>query len=292
MKGHKNFDFVDVSLKSDTRLFIDPCLIERANDTWSLEAAKVMNIFFDCLFQAFQTGDPNYIYPLLAHAGEQNATRLGFGTGENGKGKTERGMFESLRELSRLSRNIPTIGKVQDIPVFVKGVAEDCLSDLLTNILYEQLNAFTAQQMAKWKYPTQGEKMFWTFDAGNRQWIQVVRPTWFLDGKEILLVPKWIVRKNFLFKARQYLNAVIIERIRDDNGWQDLKKIDVWNNFPRIGPHWEYEKVIEYTREHPDVLLEYHRKIPQYYKRKNGIMLDDDLDKVVYAQILAITQEK
>jgi len=282
MKGHKNFDFVDVSLKSDTRLFIDPCLIECAKDTWSLKATNVMSTFFECLFQAFQADDPRAVHILLAHAGEQNATRLGFGNGENGKGKTAEGLFESLRELSRLSREIPTIGKVQDIPVLVKGVAEDCMSDLLTNILYEQLNAFTAQQMAKWKYSAQGEKMFWTFDANNREWIQVVRPTWFLNGKEILLVPKWIVRKNFLFKAHQYLNVVIIERIRDDNGWQDLKKIDVWNNFPRTGKHWEYEKVIEYTKEHPDALLEYHRRIQKYYGRANGIMTDDALDKVVY----------
>ncbi|MBQ5803489.1 MAG: hypothetical protein IIW25_04585, partial [Bacteroidales bacterium] len=39
------------------------------------------------------------------------------------------------------------ISKGEDIPVLVEGFAEDSMSDLLTNILHEQLNEFTAQQM-------------------------------------------------------------------------------------------------------------------------------------------------
>ncbi len=40
-KGHENFNFVDVDLSDDIRLFIDPLLIEGADDPWSREANAV-----------------------------------------------------------------------------------------------------------------------------------------------------------------------------------------------------------------------------------------------------------
>ena len=248
MKGHKNYEFVDAFLNGDNRLFIDPCMIERAEDPWSKNAANTMRVFFDCLFEGLRERTL-YTSGLLSHAGEQNATKLGYGNGYNGKGKTAEGLWDCIRGLSLLIHDIPTISRAQDIPVLVEGFAEDCMSDLLTNILHEPLNTFTCEQMSAWGCSPQGEKTIWTFDATIKEWIQVARPCWYHNGKELLLVPKWIVRKNFLFKAHQYLYSVIIERIKKANGWDDLKKVDIWNNLPRISEHWEYDIVIDYTRE-------------------------------------------
>ncbi len=285
IKGHHNFDFVDAYLDGDNRLFIDPCMIEGADDPWSLNASCVMQAFFDCLFQGFRTKDIQH-GDLLSHANEQNATKLGYGNGDNGKGKTEEGLWDSLKGLSMLVNEIPTISRAQDVPVLVEGFAEDCMSDLLTNILHDPLNSFTCEQMSKWGCPPQGEKIIWTFDVGCREWIQVVRPCWYYGEKELLLVPKWIVRRNFLFKAHQYLYCIIVERMRNANGWDDLKKVDVWNNIPRKSEHWEYDTVISYSKEHPDALSEYHSRMPQYYHRTNGCMTDEDLDYAVYGHTI------
>ena len=284
-RGHANFEFVDVYLNGDNRLFIDPCLIDRLDDPWSLKASEQMKTFFDCLFEGFRKNNI-YTGSLLSHAGEQNATKLGYGNGENGKGKTAEGLWDSLKSLSVLMHDIPTICCVQDIPVLVEGFAEDCMSDLLTNILHDMLNSFTAEQMLLWNCPAQGEKTFWTWDATLKDWIQVRRPTWFYQGKELLLVPKCIVRRNYLFKAHQYLYGVIIERMRDSKGWHDLKKIDIWNNIPRNSEHWEYATVISFSKEYPDALTEYHDRIPKYYGRANGCMSDEDLDTAVYVRII------
>ena len=75
IKGHRNFDFVDVNLDDDTRLFIDPCMIEGAEDPWSVNAEKVMRTYFDCIFDGFYNGNVRRT-SLLSHAGEQNATKL------------------------------------------------------------------------------------------------------------------------------------------------------------------------------------------------------------------------
>lgn len=280
-KGHQNFKFIDIFLNGDNRLFLDPCLIEGAEDPWCRNSANIMRIFFDCLFEGLRD-KTLYTSGLLSHAGEQNATKLGYGNGDNGKGKTPEGLWDCISGLSLLVHDIPTISRVQDIHVLVKGFAEDFMSDLLTNILHGPLNSFTCEQMALWGYPPQGKKNIWTFDAVKKEWVQVLRPCWYYNGKELLLVPKWIVRKNFLFKAHQYLYSIIIERIRKNNGWDDLKKIDIWNNLPRSTKHWEYDTVISYTREHPETLSEYHDRMPRFYRKANGCLTDEDLDCLVY----------
>lgn len=285
VKGHQNFEYVDVFLDDDNRLFIDPCMIEGAEDPWSQNAANIMRTFFDCMFDGLRN-KTLYSSGLLSHAGEQNATKLGYGNGCNGKGKTAEGLWDCINGLSSLVYEIPTINRAQDIPVLVEGFAEDCMSDLLTNILHEPLNTFTQSQMVMWGCVPQGNKPIWTFDASIKEWIQVTRPCWYYNSKELLLVPKWIVRKNFLFKAHQYLYSVIVERIRKANGWSDLKKIDIWNNLPRISEHWEYDTVIAYTREYPEALSEYHEHMPQFYRRAKGCMTDADLDLAVYGHIV------
>lgn len=53
-KGHQNYEFVDAFLNGDNRLFIDPCMIEGAEDPWSQNAVNIMRVFFDCLFEGLR----------------------------------------------------------------------------------------------------------------------------------------------------------------------------------------------------------------------------------------------
>ena len=278
-QGHANFDFVDVQLDTDNRIFIDPAVLEFATDEWGVEANKYVQSYFDCLFTALRE---NRIDELFAHAHEQNATKFGYGNGRNGKGKTANGLEESLSKLKELVHAIPTISRGEDIPVLVEGFAEDCMSDLLTNILHRQLNEFTAYQMQMRNILPTEKRTFWSWDVLKRSWVQVTMKSWSYGGKELLMVPKWIVRQKYLFKAHQYLYGVIIERLQIEKGWEDMKKIDILNNLPKNTEHWEYEKVIEYTKKNPDALDEYHKRIPRYYNRAHGIMSDADLDIAIY----------
>lgn len=278
-KGHANFEFVDVQLDSDNRIFIDPVVLENATDAWSINANRCVQSFFDSLYEALKK---NQSYNLFDHAHEQNATKFGYGNGQNGKGKTADGLEDALSKLKKLVHTIPTISKGEDIPVLVEGFAEDCMSDLLTNILHEHLNEFTAHQMQHRGIPADSKKTFWTWDVENSTWKQVTKECWFYNGRELLMVPKWIVRKNYLFKAHQYLYGVIVERMQVEKGWEDMKKIDVLKNMPKNNEHWEYETVIQYTKQHPDALEEYHKRIPKYYNRAHGIMSDEELDLAIY----------
>lgn len=281
-KGHEKFNFVDINLDSDNRVFIDPAILSIEDDKWSKEANEYVQSFFDCLFEALKNDENTS--SLFEHAHEQNATKLGYGNGQNGKGKTANGLKDSLVKLKKLVKEIPTISKSEDIPVLVEGFAEDCMSDLITNILHEKLNEFTKEEMNKRGIKSNGMKTFWTWNKQTKDWNQVTKESWFYKDKELLMVPKKIVRKNYLFKAHQYLYLVIIERIRNEEGLEDLRKIDIFNNLKNDDEHWEYKEVINYTKNHPDALEEYHEKIPKSYKRKNGLMSNEDLDRVIYGE--------
>ena len=53
IKGHDKFDFVDVRVNDDNLLFIDPCLIERANNSWGQKSTRIMTSYFDKLYSAY-----------------------------------------------------------------------------------------------------------------------------------------------------------------------------------------------------------------------------------------------
>ena len=278
--GHRNFEFVDVYLLSDNRLFIDPCLIEIASDPWSQKVNLKLKKFFDQLYYAFKykTSDRRV---LLSHANEQNSTRLGYGNGLNGKGKTTEGMLISLKGLSDLVQNIPTICKPSDITVLVSDFGEDNMSDLITNIIHEELNEFTLCQMQKWGYVPTMETVFWTWNSTTCQWEQISRPSCTFNGHEILLVPKWIVRKNYLMNIHQYFYTIILEKLRDEQypGWT---KRDIYDNFPKECKSWERDYTVTRTYSDPILLGRYHDRAHNHYMRSYGMMSDDELDAFIY----------
>lgn len=287
-KGHSYIDFVDVTTDSDTQLFIDPCLIERGKDQLSRRAAALISSYADQLYKDMRSGQWKST-AVFDEAHEIHDTKLGYGNGRNGKGKTSHGMQESLDGLYRLANDIPSISKIQDISLLVEDFAEDCMSDLLTNILRQMLSQYTMEQMQKYRKEPCGTHEIQSWDNETHSWKVSQEPYWLVDGHKVLLVPKRWVRKNFLFKAHQYLYGVIIERVRQEADMEKIPKVEIWRNMQRNSEHWEYEEVIDYTRENPDALMEYHARMPQYYNRANGCMDDYDLDEAVYDQNISET---
>lgn len=290
-KGHENFDFVDVAVNDDNLLFIDPCLIGRMNDAWAIKAMEHIDSYFDNLFETYNAGNRKDMRCLLSHAGEQNATRLGYGNGDNGKGNTADGLLKIFHPLEQLISEIKTIGKSEDLPLLIPGFAEDGMSDLLTNILHECLNEFTMEQMNKYGVSSNGMKAFYTWDMQVNTWKRVEKPAYFVNGKELLLVPKSIVRKKYLFGVNQYFMRIILERMINEGGYRDadgksIPKKEIIKSKRYSGEHWQYDESIKYTIENNDALEEYHHKLPGFYTEHGNPMTDDELDFVIYGYVI------
>lgn len=281
-KGHAAFDFIDIDANGDTLLFLDPCLIESGTDPLSVEAALTIADFEDSLFDEMRNGNW-YETDILNYAHEVHDTKLGYGTGRNGKGKTAPGIRESFTHLHHLANGIPTISEIQDLSVFVEDFAEDCLSDLLTNILRRLLHEFTANQMMLLGKEPDGYRPIQYWDRYTHEWLISEEPFWEINGERILLVPKGWVRRHFLFNAHRYLCGVIIERIRrSDPGYRGMSKEDIHRNMERTCEHWEYDAVINHTHRDPDALEEYHDYMRRAYNKPSNSVTDDQLDRIVY----------
>lgn len=287
LKGHLNYDFVDVAINDDNLLFIDPMLLEMASDEWSKEANAIVNSFFDTFYELYRgKKEERKKNLLLSHACEQNSTRLGYGSGNNGKGNTAEGLLYTFKPLEQLIQDITAIKKAEDLPVLIKNFAEDRLSDLLTNILHEQLNKFTLLQMNKYGIKTNSSLVFWTWDRIKKCWKKVKCSSYFIEGQELLVVPKHIVRKKYLFSTSQYFNRIILEQIRKDGGYMDdgkpISKKDIVKAKRYSGEHWQYNEVILYTKQHNNALNEYHSNLPIFYAQSGHYMKNEDLDKLIY----------
>lgn len=293
VKGHFNYEFVDVIVDDDNLLFIDPMLIETSGDVWSKEARMSIQLFFDAFFEAYRKKDILRKSELLSHAGEQNGTRFGYGRGDNGKGNTVNGLIDIFTPLENLIQEISTLRKVEDIPILIPNFAEDRLSDLLTNILHELLNAFTLQQMKKYNVQSNGNVCFWSWDREHSCWMQIEKPTFYVAGQELLLVPKQVVRKKYLFSTSQYFNRIILERMREDGGYMDgdklIPKKDIVKAKRFSGEHWQYDEAVLYTKKNNDALDEYHKKLPMFYFENGNSMLDEELDELIYGYLVSQT---
>ena len=71
-------DFVDVSLNTDNRLFVDPFALSQKADRWSQGAHRTIVSFFQSIIDSIRGGDENRAKELLGRLREPNETRLGY----------------------------------------------------------------------------------------------------------------------------------------------------------------------------------------------------------------------
>ena len=286
--GHSNLEFVDINVLNDQALFIDPCLIETQRGPWYNNATTLLDNFFNKFYEAYRNNDKHKKLELLSCAREINYTKLGYGRGDNGHGNTAEGLLETFKNLERMTSNIPTITKAMDLPVIISGFNEDGLSDMITNILHLQLNQFTLEQLAITNVEPNSEDTFNTWDIASSTWKKVTLPCYRYENNKILLTPKYIVRKKYLFGANQFLMRVILERAKKETAYINPKgktryrttKKELKRAIPKEDNNWRYSYVSEKTENDQSFLKDYHDAIPSLYSNK--AMTDAELDKFIY----------
>ena len=93
------------------------------------------------------------LHDLLQHFEEPRETRLGYAaagfSGHGGAAEVGTWIWEALTtELEALLR-VGILTQIEDLPLFVEGLAEDITSDLTTRIIFEPLSKFTASMVAE-----------------------------------------------------------------------------------------------------------------------------------------------
>lgn len=288
-KGHGGFNFVDVKVNSDTELFIDPCLIEVGISTFCIEANATMQDYFDHFYGLYRNSKSlSEKIELFKYAHEINATKLGYGSGNNGKAKTAGGMVETFKPLQALiDSNIP-LSKAIDLPIFIRDFAEDCMSDMLTNILFSVLSQYTIEQCQKYAVPlSEIPRRYHFWDRKTHSWKLYEGLGLLINGSPILLVPKQIVRHCFYYNADQYFRSIILERKQEEqttysSDGKESKPTKKYLRKTLLKSHSDILEISESeTLSDPKLLDTHHQRLISAYSSRE--MSDNELDSLVYA---------
>lgn len=217
--------FLDIEADQDNRLFVDPHAVRVAGDPQPFTAAAItaMDTFFQSVASTVMSKDPivrRHGMVLLQQFKEPYETRLGMSrTGFHGHGGAEdigkliwQAMDEDLEALVELG----LLRNLEMLPMFVENVDKDLTSDITTRIIYGPLADFTRAMIER--YPE--------FTAEHHRTQAVQRQVWdtellewrianlelpIVDGRPLLLVPKYWARSTLLMSASRFYDKSVLD---------------------------------------------------------------------------------
>lgn len=302
VQGHRDINFVDMNLDTDTALYLDPTLIGGLPATWCINASKVIDNYFEKVFACCQRKDYKTLNSLVGFGKEPNETKLGLSIAQScGKGSKPESLFKIFKSISE--KCLIEKGMIQNAPelcLFVKNFAEDRMSDLITNILRKQLYEFTADECESAEVSL-GEKeqilgKYWDVDLGR--WNKLIARPLLIDDKKRLLVPKIIVRRSFIVSAAQYIQKQILThrqevhlQLRSDmvheryskkrgNYYDPPTKKELFAK--EIKGHNLKDFAHDYTENNPKVIQDFRREKILDAEIWDYVLSDKQLDTFVY----------
>lgn len=184
--------------------------------------------------------------------------------------------------------------------MYIQNFDKDKMSDLITNIIRKNLYEFTIEQSTFWgmKLKNTEELIGYYWDYNDLNWKKLYGNPLSVKHKNILLVPKAIVRPRYVFNVECYIKQYILENIQQDHADKNTDMCSIKENAD--GKHVIIPPTIKelYKQEvHGTVHKEYAFSfssanksdedafVKDILKRINdgyGSITDEKLDEIVY----------
>ncbi|GAE27478.1 hypothetical protein JCM9140_3626 [Halalkalibacter wakoensis JCM 9140] len=206
-----NFDFLNIRIDSDNRLFIDPTRINAEESPIFQRCSDIVNDFFHTIFDLYVEGKTHEVRDYFRSSGESNEIFLGLTRGfPRGLGNSEESLsrvFDYVHEQGLLDEQI--VGRIEDFHVFVPDFGQDLLSDLVASLIKQELITYTQEQCVNHGInPTYTlTTSYWNHIEHNWEAIEELVPEY--DGNPIVLIPKQIVVSGYLYNAHRYWQQVV-----------------------------------------------------------------------------------
>lgn len=127
-------------------------------------------------------------------------------------------IFRNIRDEGLFREGIVT--RPRDMNLFVRDFNLDRMSDLLTNLLRDKLCEFTENQCDLYDIEMSEPRFLgYAWDPEILNWVEVNRRGLYVNGEQLLLVPKIILARNFLNDVGRFINSTVFE-------WR--KKSTIW----------------------------------------------------------------
>lgn len=301
-KGHEELDFIDIDEISDTKLFIDPYVIQALSNSFCLEAQKSIETFFNEVFTACKEQNHSRLRYLLSFASEPNETNLGMKSSSIfDKGTTSdelTNLFSNFYDTVRKNPHIESNSLA--MCMYIPNFAEDKMSDLITNIIRKKLYEFTLEQANKWNIALGNKDTIigYYWDYISLSWKKLIGRPFLVNNTIRLLVPKAIVRKHYVFNVECYIKQYILKDIQEDiiknhpekclrkeykNGKRELlppTRKELYPNFVDGRSHKEC--ALNYTANNKKCSDNFIKDILSKIRHGYGSLDDNQLDMIVY----------
>ena len=211
-------DFVDVDVRGDTRLYVDPRALRLLTTDWGQECVSVIQHFFRTVLEAIREGNHEHAQRLLAGLREPNETHLGLSRGKARGSGLGVGLAEDVWE-ALSETDAAVTGLLQDLEetaLLVPGIDRDRVSDIATNIIREPLIHYTQAACAHYGIPlTAGVDSGPLWDQGRAMWHSRFESLPMTGEDKLLLVPKAIVRKKLDYDRSEYFNHYLLTTMQN-----------------------------------------------------------------------------
>lgn len=282
--------FVDVDVVNDSRLFVDPCAVRMfaGHVKQGALAVACLDTFFAELRES-KLESPR-AEELLGSFREPWETRMGLSVaGSYGRGgATDTGLkiLNELRANSDAYFELAIMKRLEHLPLFIEGVADDITSDITTRIIFDALVDFTNEMMLL--YPQLARetkrvvKQVWNPDSRDWEEKEVVLPV--AGGKELLLVPREWAQANILMSHTRYSDKVVLDfyqekrTVLDINGHahkprkEDLRR----DKTLELGCRKNLEVTLRRLGEGREVVAEFEAFVDEQYDSTKRMQLQDE----------------
>ena len=261
-------DFVDVDIREDTPVFVDPRALRLLRSHWAEECTSLVQNFFREVLDKIRSGEHEEARRLLGALHEPNETHLGLSRGlSRGRGLgagLARGVWEALAESEAVHTGL--LEDLEDTILLVEGISADIISDITTNIIREPHINYTSDMCAYYGIPLVTDVdsgPLW--DPAAKEWYSELAMLPIADAGKLLLVPKVIVRRRLDYDVEEYYEHYVLEHLRGieldanselvrllKNGRSRVTKKDLASKYGR-----GKSVIVRETRRHPEILDQY-----------------------------------
>lgn len=231
LRGNQStFDFVDVPLESDARLFIDPSAISEISDRMAHACVSSIQSFYEELVRVVIARNRSDARGILKHLSEINYTHLGYSSRSRGSAVGEKLADELFDELTK-SRAVTT-GLIQDLEeaaLVVPNWGNDRVSDVVTHLILQELAQYTEACAEFYGIPVRKDVAIdYAWDSLTRSWVECRGNVPVPNGKPLVLVPKSYVRRRVGTDAGYYYQNYVLDFLKmreEDSPSLGLEKI-------------------------------------------------------------------
>lgn len=302
ISGHRDIDFIDIRLETDTALYVDSERAVLSNHPFSVSVSRCIDDFFSTLYDAALAQNELALYRILSFGREPNETHLGLSASRScGKGTSPEILMPIIKSMIRMGlfeRGLVT--QLGDLHLWTPNFGYDRLSDLTTNIIREVLYDYTLEQYKRWGIELCGARTTAsaTWNSATHRWEVREFPELLSDGFRTLLVPKAFVGRSMLsspgqllqkyalsYRQREHLDerSSLCHKKTDRKGretWMPPTKKEI-RTF-EIRGRSEKAFLLEMGHRYPQMVNELHtdHRLPSY--REQMSLSDLELDALLY----------